>query len=284
MRDSLELATTPLTPAIGAIIDNIDLSSNLDDKTVEAIRSIWLDRGVVFFRGQNITNEQFWVFMRRFGNPMREEVLGTTDDTAADMKPWNSAHTRAATARWHSDTTSLAKPTTATAIRMVKSPPCGGDTCWSSMYAAYDALSTPMKKFLDGLCAVHSVQQTYDQLESHESLRAGKDDFKRNYSERHPYEQVHPVVVSHPETGRKALYVSEYATTKIVDLPSHESTAILSMLFRHIESPHYTMRWKWSDNDVALWDNRSVQHFAVPDYKTDRILERIVLSGDEIAR
>jgi taurine dioxygenase len=142
------------------------------------------------------------------------------------------------------------------------------------MYAAYEALSEPTRRMLAGLTAVHSIEPTYDRM------REYAQGFRIKYSERHAPEQVHPVVLTHPETGRKALYVSETFTTRIVELSSAESSAILKMLFRHVESPNFTMRWKWSPNDVALWDNRSVQHYAVPDYESARIMQRIVLAGD----
>jgi taurine dioxygenase len=141
------------------------------------------------------------------------------------------------------------------------------------MYAAWDALSPPMKQMLHGLTAVHSIDLTLSRMRQHGT------GFEAAYGERNAPEQVHPVVLKHPETGRKALYVSETFTTRIVELEPPESAAVLSFLFRHVERPDFTMRWKWTPHDMAIWDNRSVQHYAVPDYETARVMQRIVLAG-----
>jgi taurine dioxygenase len=161
----------------------------------------------------------------------------------------------------------------ATALRAVQPTPYGGDTCWSSMYAAWEGLSEPMRAMLDGLTAVHSIQPTLDRMGQYSPR------YLDNYAPRHAPEQVHPVVLTHPETGRKALYVNESFTTRIVELSAAESAALLTMLFRHIEKPDFTMRWKWTANDVAFWDNRCAQHYAVPDYSASRVMQRIVLAG-----
>lgn len=264
----------PVTSAVGAVIEGIDMRRPLSEEDAAALRSAWLDHGVLFFRDQDITLEQYWAFMKNFGQPQKEEVSGTDHDKPSDVQTADMAPVRHSTAVWHSDTTSMARPPVATALRAVKVPPFGGDTCWSNMHAAYDALSEPMRRMLDGLTAVHSVQPTYDRMKDYADI------FKSKYSERHAPEQIHPVVLTHPRSGRKALYVSESFTTRIVELSAIESAAILGVLFRHIESPRFTMRWRWSPNDVALWDNRSVQHYAVPDYETTRTMQRIILASE----
>lgn len=264
----------PVTSAVGAVIEGIDMRRPLSEEDAAALRSAWLDHGVLFFRDQDITLEQYWAFMKNFGQPQKEEVSGTDHDKPSDVQTADMAPVRHSTAVWHSDTTSMARPPVATALRAVKVPPFGGDTCWSNMHAAYDALSKPMRRMLDGLTAVHSVQPTYDRMKDYADI------FKSKYSERHAPEQIHPVVLTHPRSGRKALYVSESFTTRIVELSAIESAAILGVLFRHIESPRFTMRWRWSPNDVALWDNRSVQHYAVPDYETTRTMQRIILASE----
>jgi taurine dioxygenase len=237
------------------------------------VRQAVLDHGVVFMRGQDIDLEQFWAFMENFGVPLKEESEGSEDDRPSDVGTADLGPTRFATAVWHADTTSLERPPIATALRAVEVPPFGGDTCWSSMTAAWDALSEPMQRMLDGLTAIHSVQGTVERMREFGAF------FEARYTERHAREQVHPVVLTHPETGRKALFVSECFVTRIVELSPQESAALLPVLFRHVESPLFTVRWKWSANDIAFWDNRSVQHFAVPDYETARVMQRIVLAG-----
>ncbi|MCB2072357.1 MAG: TauD/TfdA family dioxygenase [Novosphingobium sp.] len=267
------LSVTQMTTNIGALVEGVDLRRPLSADTAAFLRQAILDHGVIFMRDQDITLEQYWHFMENFGQPHKEESTGTDDDRPDDVQTGNLVYTRHATAVWHADTTSLAKPPIATALRAVEVPPFGGDTCWSSMYAAWEALSGPMKRMLDGLTAVHSIQCTVDRMQEYGAA------FEQSYGQRNAPEQVHPVVLTHPETGRKALYVSECFTTRIVELEPAESAAVLSMLFRHVERPDFTVRWKWSPNDMAFWDNRSVQHYAVPDYDSTRCMQRIVLAG-----
>jgi len=262
-----------ITGNIGAVITGIDLQKPLAEEAVGAIHQAILDYGVVFLRDQDIDMEQFWTFTENFGQPMKDESNGTKDDRPEDVQTADFSYSRHATCVWHADTTSLAKPPIATALRAVQVPPFGGDTCWSSMYAAWDALSERMKQMLDGLTSVHSVQPTIDRMKEY---GAG---FEAAYTQRNEREQVHPVVLTHPETGKKALYVNESFSTKILELEPLESAAVLSFLFRHIERPDFSVRWKWSANDLAFWDNRAVQHYAVPDYQDSRIMQRIVLEG-----
>lgn len=267
------ITVQPLTTSVGAVLDGVDMREPLPAAVAAAVRQAVLDHGVVFMRGQDIDLEQFWAFMENFGVPLKEESEGSEDDRPSDVGTADLGPTRFATAVWHADTTSLERPPIATALRAVEVPPFGGDTCWSSMTAAWDALSEPMHRMLDGLTAIHSVQGTVERMREFGAF------FEARYTERHAREQVHPVVLTHPETGRKALFVSECFVTRIVELSPQESAALLPVLFRHVESPLFTVRWKWSANDIAFWDNRSVQHFAVPDYETARVMQRIVLAG-----
>ena len=262
-----------ITGQIGAVVHGPDLRRALPGSTIAALRQAILDHGVIFLRGQDIDMDQYWAFMAQFGLPMKEESTGTDHDSAADVMTGDLSITRHATAVWHADTTSLVRPPLATALRAVQVPAFGGDTCWSSMAAAWEALSLPMQQMLDGLTAVHSVQPTI------ERMREFGARFEASYTARNAREQVHPVVLTHPESGRKALYVNESFVTRIVELSPLESAAMLSFLFRHVERPDFTMRWKWTAHDLAFWDNRAVQHFAVPDYSETRLMQRIVLAG-----
>lgn len=270
---SANLTIERITSSIGAVIGGVDLREPLGEATVETLHQAILDHGVIFFRGQDITLDHYWRFMEYFGQPWKEESTGTDEDGPEDVQAGDLVYTRFATAVWHADTTSLAKPPIATALRAVVVPEFGGDTCWASATAAWDALDEPMKRMLDGLTAVHSFQDTIDRMEQY------ADAFYEGYSARNAMEQVHPVVLTHPETGRKSLYVSECFTTRIVELDKVASQAVLGYLFRHIERPPFTMRWKWTPNDMCIWDNRAVQHFAVPDYQTSRQMQRIVIAG-----
>jgi alpha-ketoglutarate-dependent taurine dioxygenase len=273
MNSPFDISVQRITGNIGAVIGGADLRDVPPDSQIATIRQALLDHGVVFFRGQHLTAEQYWAFMERFGVPQKEESSGTDKDTAADVMTGDMSVTRKGTAVWHADTTSLAKPPIVTALRAVEVPPFGGDTCWSSMYAAWDALSEPMRRLLDGLTAVHAVDATIERMEEFGAK------FEASYTARNARQNVHPVVLIHPESGRKALYVNESFTTRIVELDRLESRAVLDFLFRHVERPDFIMRWKWEPGDIAFWDNRGVQHYAVPDYTATRRMQRIVIAG-----
>lgn len=267
------LSLTRITTNVGAVIDGVDMRAVPSAKAVAFVRQAIMDHGVVFMRGQDISLDQFWSFLQHFGVPLKDETTGTEQDTADLVGTNDLSPTRHATAVWHADTTSLARPPWATALRAVDLPDLGGDTCWSGMYAAWDALSAPMQRMLEGLTAVHSVQPTYDRMLHYAPY------FQAQYNPLHAPEQIHPVVLTHPETGRKALYVNESFTTRIVELPRLESQALLDFLFRHVERPDFCMRWRWQVSDVAIWDNRCALHYAVPDYETSRVMQRICLLG-----
>jgi len=273
MNSPSEISVQRITGNVGAVIGGVDIRAAMPSETIVLLRQALLDHGVIFLRGQDIDMDQYWRFMENFGVPHKEESSGTDDDTANDVMTGDLSITRHGTAVWHADTTSLAKPPIATALRAVEVPPFGGDTCWSSMYAAWDALSEPMQRMLDGLTAVHSVDPTVERMREFGAA------FENSYSQRNARQQVHPVALVHPETGRKALYVNESFVTRIVELDRLESRAVLDFLFRHVERPDFIMRWKWAANDIAFWDNRVVQHYAVPDYTTTRRMQRIVLAG-----
>jgi taurine dioxygenase len=240
---------------------------------VSKIRAAVLAHGVVFFRDQEITREQLAGFMQNFGplctdpfsvaalEPPREEL------TVHDMPTYGNSR---ATAVWHMDSTLAAEPAALLALRALQLPPTGGgDTCWGSMYAAYETLSEPVRKMIDGLSAEHSAYKTVPLLGGANSGYLQEQ--MRN---------VHPVVRVHPETGRKALFVNELWTEKIVGVSQHESDSLLAMLWKHSQSPEFTMRWRWRVNDLALWDNRSFQHYAVRDYQGQRVLQKGYVQGD----
>lgn len=267
------LDVRPVTPVVGAVIDGVDLRDPLEPGAVRAIRQTLLEHGVVFFHDQELTREQMHAFVTNFGTPIAEPFQA--GDQPEPVGEADLAATRRATAVWHSDTTFVAEPPSLTALRAVRLPPVGGDTCWGSMYAAYEALSKLLREMLDGLTAVHSVYPVMQRLGD-----VGQRDAA--YSKPiHGTENVHPVIRVHPETGRKALFVNESWTTRIVELHPAESAAVLALLFEHVKSPDFTMRWRWAPNDLAMWDNRAVQHYAVPDYDTSRVMQRVVLAGDK---
>lgn len=281
MATQTALSAKPLTSTVGSVIDGLDLGGPLHPGTIAQIREVLLDRGVIFLPKQEMTGGQLHDFVSHFGTPIHIDYFGRpgddTHETLAgrdEIVTGSLTATRAGTAIWHSDISWISRPPAFTALRAVEVPEIGGDTCWADMEAAWDALSGPMKAMLDGLTAVHSMKPTVDRepLLKQALLAQGRPEM---------VETAHPLVTTHPETGRKALYVSECTTTRIVELAPLESMQVLTALFLHIRSPEFAMRWHWSPGDLAFWDNRSTQHYAVPDYEADRVMQRIELAGVE---
>ncbi len=269
--NSTVLDLEPMTPVVGAVAGAIDLRVPLDADTVRTIRHGVLEHGVVFFREQDLTHEQMLAFMSNFGTPCVDPFAAVEkpvppEFTIVDM---HTLPYRRATSLWHYDSSLAAEPASLISLRAVEVPSVGGDTCWSSMYAAYDALSEPLRNMLDGLHAAHSAVKTL-------SLMTGA-----NYgSMQEDLVNVHPVIRVHPETGRKALFVNELWTERIVDLQPRESDVLLAFLYEHVKSPAFMIRWHWKPNDVALFDNRAFQHYAVNDYDTHRLMQKSILEGD----
>jgi taurine dioxygenase len=273
MATASKLRIETITPAVGAIAHAVDLREALDAETVAQIRRAVLDQGVVFFRAQDLTREQVARFMGHFGplgtDPFSVAALAppTPEHSVHDMPTYGNAR---ATAVWHMDSTLAAAPAAFLSLRALELPPSGGgDTCWGSMYAAYETLSEPVKTLIDGLYAEHSAYKTLPLLGG--SNTGYLQEEMRN---------VHPVVRVHPETGRKALFVNELWTESIVGLSQHESDSILAMLWKHAASPEFTMRWRWQVGDLALWDNMAFQHYAVRDYHGNRVLQKAYVAGE----
>jgi taurine dioxygenase len=260
-----------LTSSVGAVLEGYDLRKTPGAGQIRALRQALIGHGVIFLRGQELTEQELLAFVSCFGEPLASAY--SAPGAAAFVTAGNLALTRHSTAVWHADVTWLPKPPIFTALRAVQLPPIGGDTCWMSTEAAYAALSGPMRRMLDALTAVHSMQPTLDREPAlARSLAKGPAGAVP--------QSIHPVVRVHPETGRKGLYVNECSTVRIVELAPAESDAILRVLFAHIRSPEFAVRWQWAPHDVALWDNRNTQHFAVPDYTDTRMLQRAEIAGE----
>ncbi len=261
----------PITPTIGAVISDVDLRGPLDPEAVHTIREALLEYGVVFFSDQDITRDQLKAFAASFGQLGRTfKSPDAVEDHVGEMV---TIAPKGTTDIWHADSTYMESPPLGAVLRAVRLPPVGGDTCWASMYAAYEALSQPMRSMLDGLTAVHSVFPVVQRL------GLSLDDYLRD-SGSEPTESVHPVIRVHPETGRKLLFVNQSWTTRIVELNPAESSRILELLFEHVKSPDFNIRYRWAPDDVAFWDNRAVLHYAVPDYQVERVMQRVVIAGD----
>ena len=257
-RSAIEIE--PLNPVIGAELRGLDLRQALRDDDIRAIKEA-LDRyQVLFFRDQDMSAEQQLAFGRRFGElHVHPSVRGKPREEWSQIMPVHAdeATARIAGDKWHTDVSCDEKPPLASILHLTTVPETGGDTLFSSMYAAYDALSEPMKRLLTGLTATHDGAPNYDD-------RAKRS--RENNTARVNPVAVHPVIATHPTTGRRTLYVNSTFTVRINELTEQESDAVLELLFAHVARPEFQCRFRWQRNSVAFWDNRAVQHYAVWDY------------------
>lgn len=258
----------PLTPRIGAIIHGADLTRTLTDEMFSEIHDAWMNHLVLFFRDQQMMPEQHLELGKRFGELHIHPAAPYAGDNPALMK----IHTDKDSFRnngegWHSDVSADEEPPMASILHIHQTPPRGGDTLWANMYAAYEALSEPMRKMLDTLTAVHMADYTGfygDHEPQRENPRA-----------------EHPVIRTHPVTGKKALFVNSGFTKRINGLTRQESDGLLKILFEHVKNPNFHCRFQWQPNSVALWDNRCTQHMAVWDYYPEtRSGIRVTVKGD----
>jgi taurine dioxygenase len=267
----------PMAGALGAEILGVDVAQDLSDETVAAIRRAWLDHLVVFFRDQPLPPDRFLRFARRFGQvieyPFIKGIEGFPEITPV-IKLENEKVNFGGL--WHSDTAYLEEPPMATMLIAREVPPFGGDTLFASMYLAYETLSDGMRRMLDGLVAVNSSAKADVTRTREDRVRDGaKPDAKKQFV------AEHPVVRTHPETGRKALYVNYGHTVRFKDMTEEESAPILSYLFQHLARPELTCRFRWQPGSMALWDNRCTQHNPINDYHGHRrVMHRITLAGD----
>jgi taurine dioxygenase len=270
----------PVAGTLGAEISGVDLSKPLDDATVAAVNQALLDNLVIFFREQQITPEQQIAFARRFGelhiHPYIPHLEGYPEVLALTSKADGPGDMAYQSNTWHTDLTYQAEPPKACVLRGVEVPEAGGDTMWNNLYAAYDALSDPMKNFLDGMTAIHyiAVSMPADFLEQNYSAKQ----VARFHEVTPPVE--HPVVRTHPETGRKCLFVNRNFTSHLKGLNRSESDALLAFLIQHTEQPEFVVRFHWAKDSIAMWDNRCTQHYAVVDYDRQRTMHRVTICGD----
>jgi alpha-ketoglutarate-dependent taurine dioxygenase len=263
--------------ALGAEISGVDLTRDLDDATVAQIRRIWLDNCVVFFRNQDLPPAQFLELAKRFGEPIEYPFLKGLDGFPEIITVAKLEHEKINFGGvWHSDTSYLDIPPMATMLIAREVPPVGGDTLFANQYLAYETLSDGMKRLLDGLVALNASAKA-------DVTRTREDRLKdsKNSQARKDYAAEHPVVRTHPETGRKALYVNVAHTVRFKDMSEEESAPILDFLFRHQTRPEFTCRFHWEPGSIAFWDNRCAQHNPVNDYHGyRRMMHRITLKGD----
>lgn len=265
-----------LAGSLGAEIYGIDLTKPISDTTGSEIRELLLKHEVIFFRDQDLEYSNHKDLAELFGpldfHPAYDTVDGFSEIMILESTP--EEPTKIDT--WHSDMTFRQHPPVGTVLRSRIVPKKGGDTLFSSMTAAYDALSEPMQKFLYDLTAVHDFRYGF-----RKSLAepGGEDRLRQAILDNPPV--VHPVIHTHPETGKKVVFVNKLFTTHIVELDPAESTSVLSFLFNHITTDEFTYRFSWEPNSIAIWDNRSTQHKPVNDFfPGHRKLERTVILGN----
>jgi taurine dioxygenase len=260
-----------LTPSIGAELEGFDLTRPLDEDQLRYIHNALLENLVVFFRDQNLTPAQHKAFALSFGKlHVHPAPLGILDgDPEVIIVKTDRDSTRIAGELWHSDVSCDAETPMASVLHLSEVPPLGGDTLFANMYAAHDTLSEPLRNFLCTLSAIHDGARNY---QGRTAANQRGNAF--------PHAE-HPVVRTHPETGRRALFVNRMFTTRIVQLNESESDNVLQMLFRHIERPEFQCRFQWRRNSVAFWDNRCTQHLALWDYHPHRRHgHRVTIAGD----
>jgi len=269
----------PVSGVLGAEVRGLDLAADLDDGTVADLRSAFCEHQVLFFRDQELSPAAQIAFGRRFGDlgshPYVEANAEHPEIIDVVTEPDDRVNFGGG---WHTDVTFLAEPDLGSILFGVEIPPAGGDTLFASQLAAYDALSDTMKGLLDGLIGIHSAGPQYGgagySTQSTAMSTKGVDDAVASRVE-------HPVVITHPETGRKGLYVNPAFTIGIKGMHRAESQALLRFLYRHATAEPMTCRFQWRPGSVAMWDNRSVQHYALHDYKGHRRrMRRITIQGE----
>ena len=265
---------TPVTAAIGANITGVDLREPLDDAEVARLRHALLEHLVLFFRDQDLDDETHLAFALRFG-PLSISPLATKYQDSASVTVLDQVAPKGEGAdEWHSDNTFMANPPLGSILRCVQLPEVGGDTCFASMYAAYEALSPSMRQFVDGLVAVHDITKPM-----RKAIAAGHTHLSLEEMQAKLPPVEHPVARVHEETGRKALFVNRNSTTHVVGLSERENEMLLPFLFDHVRSPEFQCRLHWEPGTVAFWDNRSVQHYAVADYVERRVMRRVTIDA-----
>ena len=271
---ALELA--PLTPTIGAEVSGVDLSQPLDAATVSAMRTALLDWKVLFFRDQDITTDQHLAFARNFGELEAHPFAPHKPDYPEVLAITHNRESRGRENAWHSDVTWRGKPSLGSILRAIEVPPVGGDTLFADMYAAYDGLSDAVKEQIEGKVAVHDFAHFRTGMRKRGKSEAEIEAFNAQY----PMVE-HPVVRTHPETGRRGVYVNIGFTQHIVGLDKAESDALLKHLYAQAAIPEYQCRFRWETHSIAFWDNRASQHYAVSDYwPAVRRMERVTIIGD----
>ena len=268
---------TTLSGAVGAELGGVTLSGQMPEALVREIRAAWLAHGVVFFRDQDLSPGEFLAVARRFGQPVEYPFVKGIEGFPEIIQVLKLPHERVNFGGvWHTDTAYLDAPPMATMLLGREVPAAGGDTMFASLSAAWEALSPAMQAMLRPLRAVNSSAKADVSKTREDRLKdSARDDARKQY------ESLHPVVRTHPETGRLGLYVNAGHTARFEGMSEEESADLLGFLFRHCVKPEFTCRFRWAPGSLALWDNRACLHYPINDYHGhQRLMHRITLAGD----
>jgi taurine dioxygenase len=274
----MSLKIEPLTPAIGATVSGLRLSQPISQGVRDELLTAVVQHQVLFFEDQPLAPAQQRDLAARFGelhiHPIYPHVSEVPQiivlDTDAKNLPDND--------NWHTDVTFIQTPPMGAWLSAQVLPPGGGDTLWTSGVAAYESLSAPLRRLLDGLTAEHDMVKSFP---AHRFARTPDERVRWEEGRAKNPPVFHPVIRTHPVSGRRGLFVNEGFTTRIVELAAKESEAVLKLLFEHVAKPEHTVRWRWKLHDVAFWDNRLTQHYATADYLPHRrVMHRATILGD----
>ena len=266
------ITVTPKGVTLGAEISGVRLSGDLPDEVIAEIRRAWLDYKVVYVRDQDISSTEHVEFARRFGELEVHPFLLGSEEHPELVRFEKGVEAGGFENGWHHDVTWRETPSMGAILRSIQVPATGGDTAFSDMAAAYDGLDDEMKERLNGLQAAHDYTSAFGSFVD--------DSKKAEMREQYPVVH-HPIVRTHPETGRKLLFVNAYFTSHVVDMDEHEGNQLLRYLISRASIMEYQYRVSWESNQVTLWDNRIVQHYALSDYYPDvRIMQRASIVGD----
>jgi taurine dioxygenase len=274
-RDYHHIRVRPIAGALGAEIDGVNVARPLEGEVVSEIRQAFLDHLVIFLRNQKLTPQEQLAFAQQFGQPMEYPLLRGLPECPLITPVIKLAHERVNFGGvWHSDTTYLERPPMASMLYAVETPPYGGDTLFANQYLAYETLSEGLRQTLANLVGVNSSAKADVSKTREDRLRNAGAELKVLVGE-------HPVVRTHPETGRKALFLNFGHTTRFRGWSEAESAPLLDYLFRHQVKPEFTCRFHWEPGSLAFWDNRCTQHNPVNDYHGfRRVMHRVTLAGD----
>jgi len=278
MRNYRHIEVKPVSGALGAEIAGVDMARELDDEVVAEVRHAFLEHLVIFLRDQTVTPQQQVAFAKRFGEPIEYPQLKGLPEAPTITPVIKLEHERNNFGGiWHSDTTYLPVPPMGSMLLAREVPPYGGDTMFANQYLAYEALSDGLKKTLEGLVGISSSAKA-------DVTRTREDALKQAGAGATPktLQAEHPIVRTHPETGRKALYTSDAHTACIKGWTEAESLPLLRFLWQHQTRPEFTCRFQWKAGSLAFWDNRCAMHNPINDYHGfRRVMHRITLAGDK---